>query len=104
DQRCLPSVLHEAEASLARSGPLRSSPVLDMGLRHFSWPSVPTHRSTTSLLADEVRNMRSPQTQGVDSPWPGSLSLQTTFLTGVHSVGRPVSELWPSFFGPRHCG
>src|SRR5207248_591039 len=54
--------------------------------------------------AVEVRKMGSSQTLGLDSRCPGSLNRQATFLISVHSVGRPVSELWPSFLGPRHCG
>src|SRR5262245_13337139 len=103
-QTCLPSVLHDAEASVALSGPLRAAPVLECGLRHFSLPSVPMHKSTTSSPAVDVRKMRSPQTTGLDSPWPGSLNFQSTFLSGPHSVGRFFSAECPSFFGPRHCG
>ena len=104
DQTCLPSVLHEAEASLALSGFPRSRPVLDSVFRHFSLPSLPRQSRTTSSPAVEVRKMRSPQMHGVDSPWPGMGNFQTTFLSGPHSVGRPFSAEWPSFLRPRHCG
>src|SRR6266545_5090646 len=104
DQTCLPSVLHEAVASLAFSGPFCEPPVLVSVFRHRSLPSVPTHKRTTSSPASEVRKMRSPQTHGVDSPRPGMGHFQTTFLSGPHSVGRFFSAEWPSFLGPRHCG
>ena len=48
--------------------------------------------------------MRSPQMAGVEPPMPGILSFQATFFDSLHSVGRPVSLLMPSFSGPRHCG
>src|SRR5438309_64109 len=66
DQTCLPSVLHEAEASLALSGPFCAPPVLVNVFRHRSLPSMPTHSRTMSLSASEVRKIRSPHTHGVD--------------------------------------
>src|SRR5689334_3001219 len=42
--------------------------------------------------------------QGVEPPRPGRGSRQSTFSVLLHFVGRFVSELIPSFRGPRHCG
>ena len=93
-QTCLPSVLHEAEASVASAaggcGTLcRCS---DESCRHFSLPSVPTHSSTTSCRRPGgEEDLVAPDARGGRRRWPGILSFQTTFLSGPHSVGRPFS-------------
>src|SRR4029077_19643659 len=82
----------------------RFAPVPESFAFHFPWPSVPTHRITTSLPSTEVTKILSPHTTGVQAPMPGILNFQTRFLSTPHSVGRPVSAEWPSFVGPRHWG
>src|SRR5262249_20352180 len=60
--------------------------------------------SAMSLPSAAVRKILSPQTAGVELPWPGRGLFQTTFSLSDHFVARPVSELTPSLCGPRHCG
>src|SRR5262249_126833 len=102
-QTCLPSVLGEADAPLPSSERTLAVAVPSF-LFQRCLPSVPTHINTRASPSCEVRKIRSPQTTGVEPPMPGSVSVQATFFEALHLVGRPVSELTPSFVGPRHCG
>src|SRR6478736_2946512 len=89
DHTCLPSVLHEAVASLTFSGVPRTLPVLDSRSRHSSLPlAVDRHRSRTWSPSGAVRKILSPQTTGVEEPSPGMRTFQTTLVVSFHSVGR----------------
>ena len=67
------------------------------------------HISTTSVPSREERNMRFPQTMGVE-PEPdlpgkgGRVYFQAMFLVSLHSTGRLVSLHMPLLSGPRHPG
>src|SRR5438045_587986 len=72
-QTCLPSVMHDGDASdtSAPDGlPYRFLPVPESFSFHFSLPSVPMHMSTMSSPSTEVTKIFSPHTIGVDEPIP----------------------------------
>ena len=48
--------------------------------------------------------MRLPQTMGVETPRPRSLTRQATFSVSLHVEGRFDSEDTPVSPGPRHAG
>src|SRR5205807_3239146 len=100
---CLPSVLGVEEAMFPSPPIYRPMPSPSFRF-HISFPSAPMHKRTKSLPSWLVRKMRFSQTIGVDPPWPGMASFQTTFFVSLHSAGRFVSLLTPSFVGPRHWG
>src|SRR5262245_16977561 len=65
---------------------------------------MPMHISATSSPSMDVMKILSSQMAGVEEPFPGNFSFQTTFLSAPHTVARPFSTECPSFLGPRHCG
>src|SRR5687768_8466310 len=103
NQTCLPSVDGDAVAPIT-SGFRLLPGAFPRGTFHNSLPAVLTHMATTAGPSSLVRKMRSPQAHGVEAPFPGIGSFQSTFLVSLHSAGTPVASEMPSFFGPRHCG
>lgn len=48
--------------------------------------------------------IRSPQTIGVESPAPGTLTFHLTFSVSLQVEGGSASGAAPVANGPRHCG
>jgi hypothetical protein len=100
----LPSVLGEADASLASSFLMTMRTAVASLRFHSILPSVLTHQRTRSLFSAPVRKMRFFQTIGVELPLPGNGSFQATFIVALQVVGSPVSLEMPLLSGPRQLG